>query len=108
MNKTEKAMIKEGLKDLSDSLARLKGRIKDSLPVEFDCPVCKHKTLAKDIIISSEFRFTNTVTATTNFHVPVINYWDTFSMFGKYCYTCGNTFEKKDTTEWVKVKKEEK
>jgi transcription elongation factor Elf1 len=102
--KSDWKIIRDGFKSISDkfediikSLKNLNSNLdtlKDSLPVEFDCPVCKHVTLAKKAL-----RFEDEVITPFNIHaIHVIE--------NIYCYTCGNTFEKKDYAEWVKVEKE--
>lgn len=107
MNKTEELLranierIDAEIKHLVKVVNYYLGERLPFLTIEFDCPVCKHMTLAKKIITSSQFYFINT--STSNFPAHWEDYCD---KFGMYCYTCGNTFEKKESTEWVKVKKE--
>ena len=61
---------------------------REDVAIDFNCPVCKHETLAKKVIT----------------HDSLL---ERFRRYNLYCYGCGNTFEKKETSEWVKVEKKQ-
>jgi hypothetical protein len=73
-------------------IAGLKSRIekleKEENQNDFNCPVCKHVTLAKKVVTSATYGYFCTIGR------------------GRYCYTCGKTFEKKTETTYQEVTKD--
>ena len=61
-------MFDKGFKELKDKYTVLRDRVrtlenqpKTKLPVEFDCPTCNHKTLAKRQSLFDNFPYTPVV-----------------------------------------------
>jgi len=102
MNKTEELLranierIDAEIKHLVKVVNYYLGERLPFLTIEFDCPACKHVTLAKNVSWPVDVTFLSDYSYTFNLELQE----------HIYCYTCGNTFEKKESTEWVKVKKE--
>ena len=107
MNKTEELLranierIDAEIKHLVKVVNYYLGERLPFLTIEFDCPVCKHMTLAKEVRWSEG-------TAISSSGESYTYHYCSFNPEHIYCYNCGNTFEKKESTEWVKVKKEDK
>lgn len=59
----------------------------EDAPVEFDCPICKHVTLAKQCKT-----------------VSVYGYFSSYLNGQRHCYTCGRYFEMITKTKWVEIK----
>lgn len=60
--------------------------------VEFDCPICKHETLAKKTYGLK--RDTNNL-----FGLPLVSKEEHL-----YCYSCGKTFQMEEKKVWKEVK----
>ena len=101
MNKTEKhleesiRLTNEFMHKLHNRITSLEDTTKNILKVtptpyvEFDCPICKHTTLAKNYTDKFYVGF-RSVTSVNNDKV--------------YCFSCGKTFQMEEKKVWKEVK----
>lgn len=76
--------------ELQRALEKLKedtARKEERAPVEFNCPCCKHITLAEQCRL-----------------YPNCFSYSSFLTGERYCYTCGKKFQKETSLKWTEVK----